>query len=297
MAQAKRRGLGRGLESLLGIEAKVEEVAEAAGDLRVVGVSSVAPGRYQPRRHIELAALEELAASIKAQGLIQPIVVRDAGGGRYELIAGERRWRATQLAGLPDIKALVIDVPEQSAMAMALIENIQRQDLNPLEEAHALKRLVDEFTLTHQQVADAVGRSRAAVSNLLRLIDLPEAIRTLLEQQKLEMGHARALLTLPEVEAQRLARATVEAGWSVRDLEEQVRTAHGQSRPGKANGRGKSPKARRRADADVARLEQEIGETLGAPVRIESKANGRGRLVIEYFSLDELDGILDRLRS
>jgi ParB family chromosome partitioning protein len=297
MAQAKKRGLGRGLESLLGIEAKVEEVAEAAGELRVVGVTSVAPGRYQPRRHIEPAALEELASSIKAQGLIQPIVVRDAGGGRYELIAGERRWRATQLAGLPDIKALVIDVPEQSAMAMALIENIQRQDLNPLEEAHALKRLVDEFTLTHQQVADAVGRSRAAVTNLLRLIDLPEAIRTLLEQRKLEMGHARALLTLPEVEAQRLARAAVEAGWSVRELEEQVRTAHGQSGPGKAKGKGKSPKARRRVDADVTRLEQEIGETLGAPVRIESKANGRGRLVIEYFSLDELDGILDRLRS
>lgn len=295
MALAKKRGLGRGLESLLGIEAKVEEVAETAGVLRVVDVAHVAPGRYQPRRHIEPGALEELAASIKAQGLIQPIIVRDAGGGRYELIAGERRWRASQLAGLAEIKALVIDVPEQSAMAMALIENIQRQDLNPLEEAQALKRLVDEFTLTHQQVADAVGRSRAAVSNLLRLIDLPQAIRELLEQRSLEMGHARALLTLPETEALRLARAAVNGGWSVRELEEQARAAHGQSAPGKA--KGKSPKARRRADADVARLEQELGETLGAPVRIESKPNGRGRLVIEYFSLDELDGILERLRG
>jgi ParB family chromosome partitioning protein len=295
MAQAKKRGLGRGLESLLGIEAKVEEVAETAGVLRVVDVTRIAPGRYQPRRNIEPGALEELAASIKAQGLIQPIIVRDAGGGRYELIAGERRWRASQLAGLADIKALVIDVPEQSAMAMALIENIQRQDLNPLEEAHALKRLVDEFTLTHQQVADAVGRSRAAVSNLLRLIDLPQAIRELLELHSLEMGHARALLTLPEAEALRLARAAVDGGWSVRELEEQARAAHGQSAPGKA--KGKSPKARRRADADVARLEQELGETLGAPVRIESKPNGRGRLVIEYFSLDELDGILERLRG
>ncbi len=294
MAQAKKRGLGRGLESLLGIEAKAEEVAETTGVLRSLAVAAVSPGRYQPRRHIDPDALEELAASIKAQGLIQPIVVRDAGGGRFELIAGERRWRASQVAGLAEIPALVIDVPEQSAMAMALIENIQRQDLNPLEEAQALKRLVDEFALTHQQVADAVGRSRAAVTNLLRLIDLPQPIRELLEQRRLEMGHARALLTLPEAEAAKLARAAVDGGWSVRDLEERARAAHGQSAPGKA--KGKSPKARRRADADVARLEQELGESLGAPVRIESKPNGRGRLVIEYFSLDELDGILERLR-
>lgn len=294
MAQAKKRGLGRGLESLLGIEAKAEEVAETTGVLRTLPLGAVSPGRYQPRRHIDADALEELAASIKAQGLIQPIVVRDAGGGRFELIAGERRWRASQVAGLAEIPALVIDVPEQSAMAMALIENIQRQDLNPLEEAQALKRLVDEFALTHQQVADAVGRSRAAVTNLLRLIDLPQAIRELLEQRRLEMGHARALLTLPEAEALRLANAAVEGGWSVRELEERVRTAHGQSTPGKA--KGKSPKARRRVDADIARLEQELGESLGAPVRIESKPNGRGRLVIEYFSLDELDGILERLR-
>lgn len=294
MAPAKKRGLGRGLESLLGIEAKVEEVAETSGVLRTLAVGAVAPGRYQPRRHIDPEALEELAASIKAQGLIQPIVVRDGGGGRYELIAGERRWRASQLAGLAEVPALVIDVPEQSAMAMALIENIQRQDLNPLEEAHALKRLVEEFALTHQQVADAVGRSRAAVTNLLRLIDLPEPIRGLLEQRRLEMGHARALLTLPAAEAERLARAAVDGGWSVRELEERARAAHGQSAPGKA--KGKNPKARRRVDADVARLEQELGEHLGAPVRIESKPDGRGRLVIEYFSLDELDGILDRLR-
>jgi ParB family chromosome partitioning protein len=294
MATAKKRGLGRGLESLLGIDARAEEVAEATGTLRTLALDAIAPGRYQPRRHIDPEALEELAASIRAQGLIQPVVVREAGVGRFELIAGERRWRASRVAGLAEIPALVIDVPEQSAMAMALIENIQRQDLNPLEEAQALKRLIDEFGLTHQQVADAVGRSRAAVTNLLRLIDLPAAIRELVEQRRLEMGHARALLTLPEAEAARLAQAAADGGWSVRELEERARAAHGQTAPGKA--RGKSPKARRRVDADLARLEQELGETLGARVRIEAKANGRGRLVIEYFSLDELDGILERLR-
>jgi ParB family chromosome partitioning protein len=278
MATAKKRGLGRGLESLLGIDARAEEVAEATGTLRTLALDAIAPGRYQPRRHIDPEALEELAASIRAQGLIQPVVVREAGVGRFELIAGERRWRASRVAGLAEIPALVI----------------QRQDLNPLEEAQALKRLIDEFGLTHQQVADAVGRSRAAVTNLLRLIDLPAAIRELVEQRRLEMGHARALLTLPEAEAARLAQAAADGGWSVRELEERARAAHGQTAPGKA--RGKSPKARRRVDADLARLEQELGETLGARVRIEAKANGRGRLVIEYFSLDELDGILERLR-
>lgn len=285
------RGLGRGLDALLGGE---PAPAAAAGAPTAVALSRLRPGRYQPRTRMDPGSLAELADSIRAQGVMQPILVRPIQDGHYEIIAGERRFRAAQLAGLDEVPVLVRPVSDEAALAMALIENIQRQDLNPLEEAQALKRLIDEFGLTHQQVADAVGRSRAAVTNLLRLIDLPAAIRELVEQRRLEMGHARALLTLPEAEAARLAEAAADGGWSVRELEERARAAHGQTAPGKA--RGKSPKARRRVDADLARLEQEIGESLGARVRIEAKANGRGRLVIEYFSLDELDGILERLR-
>ena len=208
MAAPKKRGLGRGLDALLGGGAGPDagpSIVEQEGELRLLPIHQIQAGKYQPRRHWNDEALDELAASIKAQGLIQPVVVRAIGKNSYELIAGERRWRAAQRASMSEIPALVKDVPEQSVLAMALIENIQRQELTPLEEAQALQRLIDEFDLTHQQAADAVGRSRAAVSNLLRLIDLPESIKQLLDQSKLEMGHARALLTLPAAVAEPLA--------------------------------------------------------------------------------------------
>jgi len=295
MAQAKKRGLGRGLDALLRIDSTPEKIAENQGNLRVLAHASIEPGRWQPRRHIEPEALRELADSIRAQGLIQPIVVRELGRNRFEIVAGERRWRASALAELRDVPALVIDVSDQAAMAMALIENIQRQDLSALEEALALKRLIDEFRLTHQQVAEAVGRSRTAVSNLLRLLDMPDAVRALLEAGELEMGHARALLTLPAAQASRLAAEAAAGQWSVRQLEERVRGS--KDRVAAKKGKGAGGKGNVTRDVDVARLETELCETLGARVRIESKTGGRGKLSIEYFSLDELDGILARLRG
>ena len=232
--------------------------------------------------------LEELAASIRAQGLIQPIIVRPVGGN-YEIIAGERRWRAAQLAGLLEVPALVREVNDQAVVAMALIENIQREELTPLEEANALQRLIGEFSYTHQQTADAIGRSRAAVSNLLRLLDLPAAIKQLLEQHQLEMGHARALLTLEPALALALARKAAEHGWSVRELEEAARRAH--TAP-----KGKAKKAAGRRDPNIETLERELAEKLAAKVSIQHGRGGRGRLVITYHSLDELDGILERIR-
>jgi ParB family chromosome partitioning protein len=233
--------------------------------------------------------LQELAASIKAQGLIQPIVVRAVAGGNHEIIAGERRWRAAQIAGLAEIPALVREVTDHAVIAMALIENIQREELTPLEEASALQRLIGEFNYTHQQTADAVGRSRASVSNLLRLLDLPDAIRQLLEQHKLEMGHARALLTLDPVLALALARQAAERGWSVRELEEAAR--RGQTTP-----KGKAKKKAAARDANIESLERELAEKLAAKVSIQHGRGGRGRLVIAYHSIDELDGILERIR-
>jgi len=289
---AKKRGLGRGLDALLGMDSgPTAEPAE--GELRNIAVGQIQPGRYQPRTGMDPERLDELAASIKAQGLIQPIVVRAIGGGRYEIIAGERRWRAAQLAELAEVPAVVRVVDDHATLAMALIENIQREDLNPLEEASALKRLIDEFRITHQQAAEAVGRSRAAVSNLLRLLELPPEIKQLLEQRRLEMGHARALLTLPAAQALELARESADAGWSVRELEEKARAAH-EAAPGKrpAPRNGREPAA----DPNVAQLEQQLGEKLGARVHIQPGRGGRGKLVIEYFSLDELDGILERIR-
>jgi ParB family chromosome partitioning protein len=233
--------------------------------------------------------LQELAASIKAQGLIQPIIVRGIGSDGYELIAGERRWRAAQMAGLAEIPALVRTVNDQAVVAMALIENIQREELTPLEEAHALQRLIDEFRYTHQQTADAIGRSRASVSNLLRLLDLPEPIRQLLEQQRLEMGHARALLTLEPGLAVALARKAAEHDWSVRELEEAARRA--QTAP-----KGKAKKIAAKRDPNIETLERELAEKLATKVSIQHGRGGRGRLVITYHSVDELDGILERIR-
>ena len=283
---AKKRGLGRGLDALLGGSGDAP-ANEGDGDLRTLAVAAIQPGKYQPRHRFDDAALDELAASIKAQGLIQPLVVRALGRERYELIAGERRWRAAQRAGLAEVPALVREVPEQSLLAMALIENIQREDLSPLEEAGALARLLEEFDLTHQQVADAVGRSRAAVSNLLRLLELPKPIRDLLDERRLDMGHARALATLPERDAVTLAREAAAAGWSVRELEDAVRR---QSAP------TRKPQGGPARDPNIDALERELSERLATRVALSHGRNGRGKMVIRYHSLDELDGLLERLR-
>ncbi|MEI7035267.1 ParB/RepB/Spo0J family partition protein [Fulvimonas yonginensis] len=288
MAAAKKRGLGRGLDALLGGDAAGPSVVEQEGELRSLPIQHIQPGKYQPRRHWNEEALDELAASIRAQGLIQPVVVRELGRNSYELIAGERRWRAAQRAQMSEIPALVKTVDEAAVPAMALIENIQRQDLTPLEEADALKRLIDDFDLTHQQAADAVGRSRAAVSNLLRLTELPAAIKKLLDEGKLEMGHARCLVTLDEAIAVPLARQASTLGWSVRELEDAARRA--QSAP---KGKAKAAPAR---DPNIDALERELGERFATRVEVAQGRGGRGKLVIHYHSNDELDGILGKLR-
>jgi ParB family chromosome partitioning protein len=289
MAAAKKRGLGRGLDALLGGDGEVSpSVIGQEGELRVLPIQQIQPGKYQPRRHWNDEALDELAASIKAQGLIQPIVVRALGKDSYELIAGERRWRAAQRAQLSELPALVKSVSEAAVPAMALIENIQREDLTPLEEADALKRLIDDFALTHQQAADAVGRSRAAVSNLLRLTELPASIKKLLDEGKLEMGHARCLLTLPEHEAESLALEAARNGWTVRELEEAARRAQ-LSPKGKA-------KAAPPRDPNINDLERELGERFATRVELAQGRGGRGKLVIHYHSNDELEGILGKMR-
>ncbi len=286
---AKKRGLGRGLDALLSnSDASGTPSGQPEGELHTLPIQYIVPGKYQPRRHWNAEALEELAESIKAQGLIQPVVVRAIGAKKYELIAGERRWRAAQKANLKELPALVKVVDEQAVPAMALIENIQRQDLTPLEEADALKRLIDDFDLTHQQAADAVGRSRAAVSNLLRLIDLPAPIRKLMDDGKLDMGHARCLLTLSEAIAVPLARQASTLGWSVRELEQAARRAQ--------SGGSKKTTAGGRRDADIEALERELSEHLAARVQVASGRGGRGKLVIHYHNLDELDGILEKVR-
>jgi len=288
MAVKKRpSSLGRGLDALLGGDASA--TPEAEGELRTLEIAAIQPGKCQPRHHFDAEPLDELAASIKAQGVIQPIVVRSVGPGRYELIAGERRWRAAQKAGLVEIPALVKVVQDQAVVAMALIENIQREDLSPLEEAQALSRLIQEFGLTHQQAAEAVGRSRAAVSNLLRLLDLPADIKRLLDDRELEMGHARALATLPEKRAIALALEAAEKGWSVRELEDAVRRAEG-------GGVAKAGKPATKIDPNIAALERDLAEKLATRVQLAHARNGRGKLVIHYHSLDELDGILERIR-
>jgi ParB family chromosome partitioning protein len=289
MAAAKKRGLGRGLDALLGGDGEGSApVIGQEGELRMLPIQQIQPGKYQPRRHWNDEALDELAASIKAQGLIQPVVVRALGKDSYELIAGERRWRAAQRAQLAELPALVKVVPEASVPAMALIENIQREDLTPLEEADALKRLIDEFDITHQQAADAVGRSRASVSNLLRLTELPASIKKLLDEGKLEMGHARCLLTLPEREAESLALEAARNHWTVRELEDAARRA--QAAP---KGKAKSMPAR---DPNIGDLERELGERFATRVELAQGRGGRGKLVIHYHSNDELEGILGKMR-
>lgn len=286
---ARRKGLGRGLDALLaGGAASAMDEASSCGELRQLPVELLQRGRYQPRMHLDDESLQGLADSIRERGVLQPVVVRPAAGGRYEIIAGERRWRAAQVAGLADLPALVREVEDEAALAMALIENIQREDLNAIEEARALKRLVDEFGITHARAAQAVGRSRAAVSNLLRLLDLNDDVRALVETGALEMGHARALLGLPGPRQSQAAAEVVARALSARETEAMVKRL--------LSG---APAARKRAtpDADVQRLERELKEQLGARVQVRQRRGGRGALVIHYTSLDELDGILRHLRS
>ena len=287
----KKRGLGRGLDALLGGSnaAVLEEEAIKADsrELQHLPLDLIQRGKYQPRRDMDPSALEELANSIKVQGVMQPIVVRPIGGGRFEIIAGERRWRASQQAGLEKIPAMVREVPDEAAIAMALIENIQREDLNPIEEAVALQRLQQEFELTQQQVADAVGKSRVTISNLLRLIALPEEIKTLLSHGDLEMGHARALLGLALEQQVEAARHVVARGLTVRQTEALVRQW--------LNTKEK-PVEQAKADPDINRLEQRLAEKLGAPVQIKHGQKGKGQLVIRYNSLDELQGVLAHIR-
>jgi len=283
---AKKRGLGRGLDALLG--GGNDRASSEPERLRELPIEALQPGKYQPRSHMDRERLQELADSIRAQGLIQPIIVRPVARDRYEIIAGERRWRAAQLAELREVPCVVRESDDHAALAMALIENIQREDLNPLEEALALQRLIDEFQLTHQQTAEAVGRSRAAVSNLLRLLELPEPIRKLVEARRIEMGHARALLTLPADKAEALARQAAEEQWSVREIERRVQAIQrGESQPAPA------PK---KSDPDIQNLERELGELLSAKVAVQHGRGGRGKLVVQYFSLDELEGILEKIR-
>ncbi len=288
----KKRGLGRGLDALLRIDS-VSPEESGTESLRSLAVDALTPGRFQPRRTMDPKALSELADSIRAQGMIQPIVVRALGERQFEIIAGERRWRAAREAGLREVPCVVREADDRATIAMALIENIQREDLAPLEEASALQRLIDEFELTHQKAAEAVGRSRAAVSNLLRLLELPDAVRKRLESGEIEMGHARALLTLPAARAESLAERAVAHRWSVRELEAQAR----QPEAAAAKTRAKLPGRAVQADADVAQLQRELGELLSAPVVVEHGRGGRGKVVIRYFSLDELDGLIERLRG
>jgi len=295
----RKPSLGRGLADLLGSRAAVPQAvppAQVGEELARLPLDLLQRGRYQPRLDMRPETLSELADSIKAQGVVQPIVVRpleppiNGESQRYEIIAGERRWRAAQMAGLSDIPAVIRHIPDEAAIAMALIENIQRENLNPLEEARALERLVSEFGLTHQETAQAVGRSRAAVSNLLRLLELTAEVCELLEKRMLEMGHARALLALTERRQQsEVALLVARKGLSVRETEALVRRL--QSPPAAV-----MPTSDGERDPNVARLEQELAEKLGARVAIQAGRGGRGKLVVSYNSLDELDGILAHIQ-
>ncbi|MCK9283870.1 MAG: ParB/RepB/Spo0J family partition protein [Rhodocyclaceae bacterium] len=283
MNPPKLKGLGRGLDALLAANNSNE-----GGRQEMLSVGKLQPGKYQPRTRMDPGSLEELAASIKAQGLIQPISVRPVGGDRYEIIAGERRWRASQIAGLIEVPVLIREIPDDAALAMSLIENIQREDLNPLEEAAGLQRLIDEFGMTHQQAADAVGRSRPAASNLLRLLQLAKPAQDMLMAGDIEMGHARALLPLNKSEQGRVAALVVDKGFSVRETERIVsRELHPPAQ--KANSSV--------VDRDVLRLEEDLSDSLGATVKISTNRKGAGSLTVRFGSLDQLDGILARLRA
>ena len=279
------KGLGRGLDALL---AGTDEAAPSGEQLQTISIDRLRPGKYQPRTRMDAESLAELALSIREQGIMQPILVRPVEGGRFEIVAGERRWRAAQQAGLREIPALVKNVPDQSALAVALIENIQREDLNPLEEARGLQRLIDEFGLTHDTAAKAIGRSRSAVSNLLRLNSLAPPVQEYVLAGSLEMGHARALLALAIDQQSGAAARVVDGALSVRETE---RLVQGLLNPAKRAARRKGKPA---YDADTARLENDLSERLGAVVHIEPGRQGAGRIVIRYSTLDQLDGIVAR---
>ena len=276
----KMKGLGRGLDALLAGDESKKEIQ------RSLPVTALQPGKYQPRTQMDKESLEELAASIRAQGLMQPILVRPVSMDRYEIIAGERRWRASQLAGLAEVPTLIREIPDEAALAMALIENIQRENLNPLEEALGLQRLVDEFSMTHQQAADAVGRSRPAASNLLRLLQLAKPVQDMLMAGTIDMGHARALLPLSNVLQVQIAQRIAQKGLSVREAERLVQ-------------REMAPPAAKvapRPDRDLLRLQEELSDVLGATVAIKANRKGAGKLMIDFSDLDQLEGLLARLR-
>jgi ParB family chromosome partitioning protein len=284
----KKKGLGRGLTALLGnsdVEAMIEP--QNNDELRHIDVDLIERGPWQPREHFDEEALQELADSIAQQGVVQPIVVRQKSHNRFEIVAGERRWRASQKAGLSKIPAVIKNFDDQTAAAVSLIENIQRENLNPLEESTALKRLIDEFEMTHQQVADTVARSRATVTNLLRLQDLNPDVKTLLAMRDIEMGHARALLAIDGMEQSSVAKDVARKGLSVRETEALIR---------KISAPAKKSKSKQK-DPDITRLEQRLTERLGAQVHIRQKAKGKGSLEIAYTSLDVLDGILKKIES
>lgn len=285
MTPPKLKGLGRGLDALL---AGNTGESGNSGELRTLDVGLLQPGKYQPRTRMDPGSLEELAESIKSQGIMQPIIVRSVGGGRFEIIAGERRWRAAQLAGLSEVPTLVRDIPDDAALAMSLIENIQREDLNPLEEAAGVQRLIDEFGMTHEQAANAIGRSRSATTNLLRLLQLAEPVQEQLVTGDLDMGHARALLSLPKADQIAFANRVVAQGLTVRDTEKMV------ARGGLAE---QGTKAKAEPSRDLARLEEELSDIAGAPVSISANARGAGKLVIRFNDLDQLDALIARLRG
>ena len=283
MNKSRLKGLGRGLDALLA--ANQEDVAEK-GELQMLPTIALQPGKYQPRTRMDPGSLEELAASIKAQGIMQPIMVRPVGEDAYEIIAGERRWRASQIAGLAEVPCLVREIADEAALAMSLIENIQREDLNPLEEAGGIQRLIDEFAMTHQQAADAVGRSRPAASNLLRLLNLAKPVQELLMAGDIDMGHARALLPLDGASQIQLANQVAARQFSVRDTERLVQQVL-------------NPRLRKavpQPDRDLLRLEEEIADAIGATVKIKANKKGVGEVSIRFSSLDQLDGLLSRLR-
>ncbi|OFW20183.1 MAG: chromosome partitioning protein ParB [Acidobacteria bacterium RIFCSPLOWO2_02_FULL_59_13] len=281
----KQKGLGRGLDALLDSDGTGTAPVERLATLKL---DQLGPGRYQPRTKMDEASLQELAASIKAQGLMQPILVRPVTKDRYEIIAGERRWRAAKLAGLSEVPVVVRDVPDQAALAMALIENIQREDLNPLEEAQGVQRLVKEFKLTHQEAADAIGRSRTATTNLLRLLNLERSVQQRMLEGQIDMGHARALLSLEGRRQEEVAKRVAEHGLSVRETEKLVNDI--------LNPRVRGKVRRARTDRDVARLEEDLSEELGTTVEIRQDRKGSGKLVIRYTSNEHLESLLLRLK-
>ncbi|MES2000112.1 MAG: ParB/RepB/Spo0J family partition protein [Pseudomonadota bacterium] len=279
---AKLKGLGRGLDALLG----GDDAPVMTNSLRNLGVAQLQAGKYQPRTHMDQGSLQTLADSIKVQGLIQPILVREIADQRYEIIAGERRWRAAQLAGLSEVPVVIKVVADEAALAMALIENIQREDLNPLEEASGIQRLIEEFGLTHQTAAEAVGRSRSAVSNLLRLLNLAKPVQDLLMTDKLDMGHARALLPLTQAQQSEAARAIVQKQLSVRETEKLV-----------AQMQAPTPVASKKPDRDIQNLEEALSDSLGTRVNIQPRKGGAGKLTIEYLSHEQLEVVLNKLQA